>query len=155
MYNKELTRPSTGVCNCRYGINARVLCLRVWPAHRESHKTESADDPEGTWGIVPAAIFQPRFLKHGGSFSGPFRLLTSVLPAFLRQPSFLQAHHEHDQNLYSHAVSAHLHPALVPHYMLHAFGYHYLLYDSCLLCFRISVHTSGTSMGQDDSWIMH
>lgn len=76
-----------------------------------------------------------------------YELLTLALSALFRQPSFLQAHHEHDENVYPHAISAHFHPALVPHDLPRALGYHCLLYGGRFLCFRIPMHSSATSLG--------
>jgi hypothetical protein len=52
-----LTVSTTGLCNYCYGIHARVLYLRLWPTHRQSYKTKSENNFEGTLRIDFPKIF--------------------------------------------------------------------------------------------------
>lgn len=84
-----------------------------------------------------------------------YSFLTSTLPAFLCQSSFLQAHFEHYQDVNFDAISTHLHPELVPHYMLCAVSYHRFLHARGILRLRIPMHASGTSLGQNYFRLMY
>ena len=152
-----LTLLSIGVRSQCHGLHAGILCLWLWPTHSESRKAKSNNDAEGTLRTVTrilqflVSIFHSFFAR----FLNSYTFLISTLPALLCQSSFLQAHFEHYQDVYSDAISTYLHPELVPHYLLCAFSHHRLLHAGGILRLRIPMHASSASLGQDHFRVMY